>query len=77
MSRVVLATASWCKNCEPVKKYIEDNNMEVSMFDVDTNLDEARDLGIRGIPCLLVENKVHAVGSSNIIYSLEEDGLWD
>ena len=49
MSDKVLVSAGWCSQCPAVKKYIEDNNIEVTILDADKDFDEVNKLGV----CLL------------------------
>lgn len=46
-------TASWCSSCKGLKKKLELMEVEVTYIDIDKEPDEARELGIRGIPFLL------------------------
>jgi len=72
-----LFSAPWCSSCTPVKKYIEENNLEVEVLDIDTNMEEAQKAGVRGIPALIENGKVSVVGAENIMKKLKEEELWD
>ncbi|QDP64707.1 MAG: hypothetical protein GOVbin2917_22 [Prokaryotic dsDNA virus sp.] len=67
-----LATASWCVNCTPVKKYIEKHKLNIELLDIDKDMDEARKAGVRSIPALILEGKVSHIGAEQIINYLEE-----
>ena len=72
-----LASSEWCTQCIPVKKYIEDNNLNVEVLDIDTNMEEAQKAGVRGIPALIEMGKVSVVGAENIMNKFKEEELWD
>lgn len=72
-----LASSEWCSSCQPVKKYIEENNLDVEVLDIDTNMEEAQKAGVRGIPALIEGGKVSVVGAENIMNKLKEEELWD
>lgn len=68
-----LASAAWCSACQPVKKYIEDNSLNVEVLDIDTNMEEAQKAGVRGIPALIENGKVTLTGAQDIINKLKEE----
>ena len=68
-----LFSAPWCQNCQPVKKYIEENNLDVEVLDIDTNMEEAQKAGVKGIPALIESGKVSVVGAENIMNKLKEE----
>lgn len=70
MSNKVLVSAEWCSQCPVVKKYIEDNNIEVTMLDADTDFDEVNKLRVRGLPTMVVGEERY-VGAKQIIDYLE------
>lgn len=70
MSDKVLVSAGWCSQCPAVKKYIEDNNIEVTILDADKDFDEVNKLGVRGLPTMLVGEDRY-VGAEQIINYLE------
>lgn len=70
MSDKVLVSASWCQPCKMVKKYISDNNIEVTMLDADTDMDEVAKLRVRGLPTMVVGDERY-VGAEQIINYLE------
>jgi len=73
MSKVKLFSAKWCTNCTPLKKYIEENNLEVEVVDIDKNPQACSEYGVRGIPSLSTEEgKVSAFGQMEIMKVLKE-----
>lgn len=68
-----LFSSSWCSQCQPVKKYIESNNIEVKYVDIDQEFDYAKSLGIRGIPVLRKDGE-NIVGADNIMKILKDSG---
>lgn len=70
MSDKVLVGASWCKPCGVVKKYISDNNVEVTILDADVDIDEVSKLRVRGLPTMVVGEDRY-VGADQIINYLE------
>ena len=67
-----LFTANWCSQCKPVKQFIDTNNLDVELIDVDTEegANVASSLGIRGLPTL-IDGSNTIVGSKILSY-LEE-----
>ena len=67
-----LFTANWCSQCKPVKQFIDTNNLDVELIDVDTEegANVASSLGIRGLPTL-IDGSNTIVGSKILAY-LEE-----
>lgn len=70
MSDKVLITSSWCSSCPSVKKYIEQNNIEVTMLDADTDFEEVNKLRVRSLPTMVVGEERY-VGAKQIIDYLE------
>lgn len=66
-----LFTADWCGNCQPIKKFIEDNGYDVEVINVDEHPDLVRDSGVRSIPSLLLVDGNIVVGSAEIKRTLE------
>lgn len=56
---MVLFSASWCSNCQPVKAIIEGKGIECSVVDIDVDHEAAVNAGVRGIPSLLVDGVLH------------------
>ena len=67
-----LFSSSWCGTCEPVKRYIHDNNIDVKYVDIDQEFEYTAKLGIRGIPVLRKDGE-NIVGAENIIKVLKEE----
>lgn len=70
-----LFTATWCTNCTPVKKKIEEKDLKVQMLDLDQFPQDARRYGIRGLPTLVIEEGDEVelvVGAEKILAVLEE-----
>lgn len=62
-----LASADWCTNCGPVKTLLIQSGIDFEVLDVDSEDSEAQiPEGLRGIPALIKNNKVIAVGVDNI-----------
>lgn len=70
MSEKVLVSASWCGQCPAVKKYIKDNNIEVTMLDADTDFEEVAKLRVRSLPTMVVGDERY-IGAGQIINYLE------
>lgn len=51
----ILATSPLCGPCKIVKKYIEDNTLQVTIKDVSDDLQFFKDHGITSVPTLLVK----------------------
>lgn len=71
---IYLFTAKWCGQCAPVKKYIEDNNFNIQLIDVDDNFDKAELYGVKGLPTLVIidgEVKQPISGAANILKFLK------
>lgn len=68
-------SSDWCSTCEPVKKFIESNNIEVKYVDIDQEFEYTSKLGIRGIPVLRKDGE-NIVGADNIMKVLKEEELW-
>ena len=68
-----LFTANWCSQCKPVKQFIDSNNLEVELIDVDTEkgANAASALGIRGLPTL-VDGDNTLVGDKVLPYLKEK-----
>jgi len=69
-----LFSSSWCHQCQPVKKFIEGNNIDVKYVDIDQEYEYTSKLGIRGIPVLRKDGE-NIVGADNIMKVLKEGGL--
>lgn len=71
---IYLFTAKWCTNCTPVKYYIEDNNLDITIVDIDENFDKAELYGVKGLPTLVIidgEVKQPISGAANILKFLK------
>lgn len=71
----ILATSPLCGPCKVVKKYLEDNKIEVTIKDVSEDLPWFKENGINSVPVLIIKNdnatiKLH--GSPDIIGYLEQ-----
>ena len=63
----VLASATWCRNCGPVKLMMNQMGINFQVLDVDSEDDEAQlPEGLRGIPALIEDGKVVATGQDGI-----------
>lgn len=70
--KLKLFSASWCTYCTPVKKYIEENNLDVEIINVDDNKEMTKAAGIRGIPALQLSDGSIMTESKAIISYLSE-----
>lgn len=70
MSDKVLVSADWCSQCPVVKKYIEDNGVDVTMLDADTDFEEVAKLRVRSLPTMVVGEERY-IGAEQIINYLE------
>lgn len=50
---IKMYTAEWCSSCKNLKKKLDLMNVDVEYIDIDKEPEEARTLGIRGIPFLI------------------------
>lgn len=69
-----LFTADWCNNCNVVKCYIEENNLDIEIVNVDENFDKAELYGVRGLPTLIIidgEVKQPISGAAKILKFLK------
>lgn len=71
--KYTLFSAPWCTYCTPVKKFIEQHNLPVSIVDIDQDFEQAQAAGVRGIPALLMENGSLKTESKEIIALLKEE----
>lgn len=62
-----LFSASWCTNCTPIKDYINSNNINCEVLDLDSSFEEAQKLGVRGIPALVTNEDSVIVGQANVL----------
>lgn len=67
MSKPLLLTASFCQPCQQVKKYIQENGMDVEIVDVTEQPEVASEYGIRSVPVLIVDNGLNRFTSSGSI----------
>lgn len=55
---VVIVSASWCTKCSPTKKVLtelsEEYGFNLEVLDADSNPEKVRDLGVRGLPTILM-----------------------
>ncbi len=56
-------SAEWCQPCKQVKALLDKNNINYEVVDIDSNSEEARALGIRGIPTLINDEGTRLVGA--------------
>lgn len=70
MSEKVLISANWCQPCGIVKRYLSENNIEVTMLDADSDIDEVSKLRVRGLPTMIVGEERY-IGAEQIINYLE------
>ncbi len=57
---ITLYSAAWCAPCKKVKQYFEENNVEYSNVDMDTEVgqEKAVELKLRTIPFAVIDNEV-------------------
>lgn len=67
---MILFTATWCNPCKDLKKWLDTQDFNIELVDVDENRDLAKHHGVRGIPCLSDNDKLY-VGRENIQPYLE------
>lgn len=65
-----LFTATWCKFCQPVKQYIEENNMDVEIVDIDKEVAQTIEYSIHQIPALVMSDGTVIVESEVILSQL-------
>lgn len=53
-----LFTAKWCNYCQPVKKMVLDNELNVQIVDIDENPELAVEAGVSQIPALEVNGEL-------------------
>lgn len=49
----VLYSASWCQPCKVAKQYIEVNDIDVVIRDIDDNLAQFKSTGFKNVPVLI------------------------
>lgn len=70
MSEIVLILAERCSQYPVVKKYIEQNNIEVTILEADTDFDAVAKLRVRSLPTMVV-GEARYIGAEQIINYLE------
>lgn len=65
MFKNILFTATWCNPCKQLKQWLEANNIEVELVDIDENPSLAKNHGVRGVPALLTTEGLK-FGNENI-----------
>jgi len=50
---LVIITSTWCANCGPLKKKLEDAGIQFTTVDAEENPDYCRNYGVRGLPTAL------------------------
>ena len=68
MKKVILFTATWCKNCEPVKAILEGlkSEMDIEKIDIDENAQLVQRFNIRSVPTVVYVNS-HEVETQRIL----------
>lgn len=64
----VLFTAEYCQPCKAVKKYLQENDIEVTVYDITTSegVELARKYSVGGVPTLMdIPHRI--VGADKII----------
>ena len=54
MKEVVVFSASWCGQCGPFKKALEQQGVMFENVDVDEQEDKVAEIGIRGLPTTII-----------------------
>jgi glutaredoxin len=69
--KVVVYSGGWCQGCKVVKKVLEQNYIEFTEVDIDTEegMLKAKELGIRNIPVTFVGEE-RFIGSSPEVVKL-------
>lgn len=52
--KVELFSATWCANCPAAKRTLDLAGIGYTVVDIDDNMEQASDYGIRGIPAIAV-----------------------
>lgn len=62
--------ASWCTKCIQVKNQLNSQNIEFEYIDLDdeNNANEAKQLGIRNIPCMIATDGSRYIGDNILKY---------
>ena len=51
-----LITAVWCAPCRMLKTRLAEANIEVDLVDADENADYIKEMGVRSVPTLVIED---------------------
>lgn len=68
---MLLFTATWCKPCGHLKKWLNLKGIEVDVVDIDEEPELAKRNKVRGIPALVVGGRTYT-GNENIRPYLEK-----
>lgn len=70
MIKVKKWSASWCKNCDTLDKMLA--GKEYEKIDVEENMDDARKLNIRNLPCIIFYKDGEIVERITGLFSAEK-----
>ena len=67
-----LFTATWCQPCQDLKNELTSRGLitAVTVVDVDSDPEAARDAGITNIPVLVTADNKHHIGKDAILHVL-------
>ena len=55
MKEIKVISASWCTNCNTLKKQLDSMNVKYSVVDADVDIDYVRKVGARSLPTTVIE----------------------
>lgn len=68
VDKPVLFSATWCSACKPVKAWVETNNVDIDIVDVDLEPDVVSQFSLRSVPTLVHGDKFYVTNTSIIEY---------